>query len=181
MERTVEIRLDKDKVDKLNDKLAGYVSDELDEAQEELDKVIASRLQRERETVTKQFQTQLDEQTQKVTGYENQVADLNKQIETLTGQVKEIGDLQSKVKAYETSSVKMRIAREVGLPFELADRLSGEDEKAIREDAEALHKLIGKNQPISPVAGLERDGGGNNDNNNSGWLDVIKQMSKGEN
>lgn len=148
--------------------------------QEELDRIIASRLQRERETVSKQYQAQLDEQTQKASGYETQVADLNKQIESLTGQVKEIGELQSKVRAYETSSVKMRIAREVGLPFELADRLSGEDEKAIREDAEALHKLIGKNQLSSPVAGLERDGGANNDNN-GGWLDVIKQMNtKGE-
>ena len=149
--------------------------------QEEFDKAISSRIQRERETVSKQFQAQIDEQNQKVSGYETQVADLNKQIESLTGQVKEMDSLKSQVKAYETSSVKMRIAREVGLLFELADRLSGEDEKAIRADAEALHKLIGKNQPKAPVAGLERDGGNNDKDNTSGWLDVLKQMnSKGE-
>ena len=131
--------------------------------QEELDKVIASRLQRERDTVSKQFQAQIDEQNQKVKGYETQVTDLTKQIETLNGQVKEIGDLKSKVKAYETNSVKMRIAREIGLPYELADRLSGEDEKAIREDAESLGKLFKAQSVTAPLYKPESSQGGGND------------------
>ena len=120
--------------------------------QEELDKVISARIQRERDTVGKQYQAQLDEQNQKITGYENQVKELNGQIETLNGQVKEIETLKSQVKAYETSSVKMRIAKETGLPYELAERLSGENEKDIRADAEALGKLIRRQGGTAPLS-----------------------------
>ena len=90
-------------------------------SQEELDRVISARIQRERDTVSKQFQAQLDERDTKITGFESKISDLNKQIETYTGQVSEIDELRSKVKGYETNSVKMRIAREVGLPAELAE------------------------------------------------------------
>ena len=128
--------------------------------QEELDKVIASRLQRERDTVGKQYQAQLDEQTQKVTGYETQIEGLNKQIETLNSQVKEIDGLKSQIRAYETSSVKMRIAREMGLPYELAERLTGDDEKAIREDAESLGKLIRRQSGPAPLFTPEPEASG---------------------
>lgn len=131
-------------------------------SQEELDKVLASRLQRERDTVSKQFQTQIDERDQKITGFETQITDLNKQIEAFKGQSAEIEELKAKVKGYETNSVKMRIAREFGLPAELAERLSGDDEKAIRADAEALGKVIkhqGGTPPLYQPGGENGTGG----------------------
>lgn len=118
--------------------------------QEELDKVIASRLQRERDTVSKQFQSQLEERDQRITGFEKQVTELNSQIEQFKGQSSKITELEAQVKAYETNSVKMRIARETGLPAELAERLSGNDEAAIRADAENLRKVF-KAQNTPPV------------------------------
>ena len=120
-------------------------------SQEELDKVIASRLQRERDTIGKQYQTQIEERDSKIAGFETQITDLNKQIEGYKGQSAEIEELKSKVKGYETNSVKMRIAREVGLPAELAERLSGEDEKAIRADAEALEKVFKRQGGTAPL------------------------------
>ena len=111
--------------------------------QEDFDRAISARISRERETVSKQFQSQLDERDQKISGFEQQIADLNKKVEAANGQTAQIAELQAKVKGYETSSVKMRIAREVGLPYEIADRLSGEDEKSIREDAETMKKIFG--------------------------------------
>ena len=119
--------------------------------QEELDTVIASRLKRERDVVTKQFQTQLDEQTQKVTGYESKVAEMKNQIDALNGQVKEVEELRSRVREYEANSVKMRIAHETGLPYELADRLAGDDEAAIRTDAENLARLMKRGAPTAPL------------------------------
>ena len=68
-----------------------------------------------------------------------------------------ISELEGKVREYETSSVKMRIARETGLPAELADRLSGKDEAEMRQDAERLAKLI-RSQNVAP---LYRQGGEN--------------------
>ncbi len=61
-----------------------------------------------------------------------------------------ITELEGKVREYETNSVKMRIARETGLPMELAERLSGADEAAMRTDAENLAKLI-RGRQVAPM------------------------------
>ena len=61
-----------------------------------------------------------------------------------------ITELETKVREYETNSVKMRIAREAGLPAELAERISGTDEAAMRADAETLGKLF-KSQNVAPM------------------------------
>lgn len=140
--------------------------------QEELDRVLSSRLQRERETISKQMQAQIEERDQKITGYESQVVELNKRIEGYTDQAAHLAELESKIKGYETSSVKMRIAHEIGLPYELADRLSGADEKAIREDAETLKKLMGTQRP-APLKQLEDD---KKDEKTAAWASVLQQM-----
>lgn len=79
------------------------------------------------------------------------VAGLQGQINTLTGErdahVATIADLQGKVAAFETKELKSRIAKEIGIPAHMADRLNGADEAALREDAKNLkgdlHKYMG--------------------------------------
>ena len=104
------------------------------ETQEELDNIIKERLKRERESTQKR---ESDEQT--------------------------IADLTAKNKAYETASLKSRIAHEVGLSYEWTDRIGGEDEESIRKDAESLKKLVGAGaQPIptkNTEAGEDVDSG----------------------
>ena len=101
--------------------------------QEELDKVLSSRLQRERDTVSKTFQAQIEERDTKIAGFESTIKDLNKPIETLNGQTGRIPELEAKVREYETASAKTRIALEMGLPYEMAGRLSGSTEEEIRK------------------------------------------------
>ena len=115
--------------------------------QEELDKVIGPRLQRERDSVTKELNGQIAERDQKIKDFETQVGDLTKQLETANEKAGKVPELEGKIKNYEAASVKTRIAHEVGLPFEMAERLSGEDEKSIRADAEGLKKIMGDPTP----------------------------------
>ena len=105
--------------------------------QEELDAVIGERLKRERDTVTKRYE-------EKYAGYvsgadhEAALADMQKQVDDAAKKQSEnqalIDGLNAKVRGYETNSVKMRVAQELGLPHELAERLSGDDEDAIRKN-----------------------------------------------
>ena len=44
----------------------------------------------------------------------------------------------------------MRIAHEVGIPYELAGRLTGENEEALRKDAEGLIKIMGSQTHKAP-------------------------------
>ena len=73
---------------------------------------------------------------------------------------KTIADLTGKVSNYELSSLKARIAHEKGIPYELAGRLTGEDEKSLREDAETLSKHVSKGQPVPPLKSTEPAGDG---------------------
>ena len=132
--------------------------------QAEFDAAIGERLKRERETLSKKYGDYDDLKT-KVADYEKQIGKLTRAAEDAAkkyaGYDKDLADLQAKVKGYETDSVKTRIAHEAGLPYELAGRLTGEDEAAIRKDAEALAKLLGgQNRKAPPLRDTEPAGDG---------------------
>ena len=120
------------------------------ETQEEFDAAIKARLDRNTKTVT-------DEVKKSYEGYisPDEAKKLNDQISTLTASLTEketaITDLTAKNKAYETASVKARIAREKGLPYELAERLSGESEEDIAADAESLAKFVSADRQPAPL------------------------------
>lgn len=110
------------------------------ETQEALDAIIKDRLERQKKTVTAEVAKQYE-------GYlsPDDVKKHTDQIAALTEKLKEsdtkIADLTAKNSAYEIASVKTKIAHEVGLPYELAERLSGTTEEEIRKDADALSKF----------------------------------------
>ena len=127
------------------------------ETQEDFDAAIKARLDRNTKTVT-------DEVKKSYEGYlsPDEAKKLNDQITSLTAQTEglrrqltekdtSIADLTAKNKAYETASVKARIAHEKGLPFELADRLSGETEEDIAADAESLAQFVSAGRNPAPL------------------------------
>ncbi|MBS7398210.1 MAG: DUF4355 domain-containing protein [Ruminiclostridium sp.] len=146
------------------------------ETQEAFDAAIKSRIERNTKSVT-------DEVTKKYEGYispedaSKQTAELNKQIKDLTAKLGErdssIADLTAKNKAYETASVKTRIAREFNIPYELADRLSGETEDDIKKDAEKLSAFVGRKK-TAPLFDLDT-GSGKDD---SAYKNLLKSIRK---
>ena len=132
-------------------------------SQEQLDSVIGDRLKRERETVTKKYADYNDLKS-RVSDYETQVAalqaSLDESAQKIAGYEAEKSELTSRISAYEASSVRMRIAREVGIPYELADRLSGDSEDAIREDAKNFSQYLVKNSTPPPLGDTEGEKGG---------------------
>lgn len=83
--------------------------------------------------------------------YSTKTSDLAKQLEASKTT---IADLTAKAKAYESGALKMRIAHENGIPYELAGKLSGDTEEEIKKDAETLAKFV-KNQQPQPLANTE--------------------------
>ena len=146
------------------------------ETQEAFDAAIKGRIERNTKTVT-------EEVTKKYEGYispedaSKQTAELNKQIESLTAKLGErdssIADLTAKNKAYETASVKAKIAREYNIPYELADRLSGETEDDIKKDAEKLSAFVGRKK-TAPLFDLDT-GSGKDD---SAYKNLLKSIRK---
>ena len=145
--------------------------------QEELNRIIGDRILKAKESAASEYKTQLAERDQKITDFETKVSDLNKQIETLSANAGKITELEAKVREYESNSVKMRIARETGLPIDLADRITGADETAMREDAEMLAKLMKGQQPVAPMYTHGGDGGDGKDQALKSLLSNIRKDS----
>ena len=118
------------------------------ESQEELDNIIKDRLKRERESTQKKYEGWISpDDHQKAIDEANKALDDYKKAHE--GDEQTIADLSAKNKAYETASLKSRVAHEVGLSYEWIGRISGDDEESIRKDAESLKKLVGNGaQPI---------------------------------
>lgn len=127
--------------------------------QEEFDAAIRDRINRERESAAKKY-GDYDDLKKQVADQAKQIGDLTRErdenAQKYAGYDKTLADLQAKVKGHETNSVKMRIAHETGIPYELASRLSGETEEDIRKDAAAMAKFVSKGKY---VGGLKSEGG----------------------
>lgn len=68
---------------------------------------------------------------------------------------KQISELSGKVKGYELNSLKTKIALESGIPYNMVDRLKGEDEKTIKEDAAVMAGFLKSQQPEQPLKETE--------------------------
>lgn len=138
------------------------------ETQEQLDSIIKDRLKREQETNQKKYEGYLspDEFKNKTADMEKQIGDLTENLNEANGKVanfeKQIAEKDTKIKAYETASVKSRIAHETGLSYDAIKFLQGEDEDSIRESAESLKTLVGVRK-VAPLADSEEIDGEDKD------------------
>ena len=94
--------------------------------------------------------------------YDKQIADLHSAAEASAKKYadfdKQLADRDAKIKGYESHSVKTRIAHELGLPYGAADYLKGDDEKSIKESAEAVKAIFGTKKKTAPLGSDPTDG-----------------------
>ena len=132
--------------------------------QEAFDAAISERIKRERESLAKKYEGYIspEENQKKIAEYEDKLKEaaskLSEASEKAAKHDKEIAERDARIKGYESDSVKTRIAHEIGIPYELSGRLSGNSEDEIRKDAEALLKAIGSTKPVAPLATSEPGG-----------------------
>lgn len=147
--------------------------------QEAFDAALTDRLKREREKY-EGYTSPKDLEKLKA-DYDKQIAYLNKAMEDQTKKYadydKNLAERDARIKGYETASVKTRIAHELGLPYGAADYLKGDDEKSIKESAEAVKKLFGNQHrsPAAPEASTETPAG---DSKKEALRTVLQKMNK---
>lgn len=130
------------------------------ETQEELDRIIGERLERERSKASKNeetYKSEIETLKKSLTEKETVLADLT---EKQNGHADEVAKLNSEIAGYKLRAIKHQVAHENGLPYELAERLTGETEELLRADAETLKGLINtNNKPSVPAFTPEKDPG----------------------
>lgn len=138
------------------------------ETQEQLDAIISDRIARAKESARKEFEgwispedqaAKTEEITKERDGLAQQIADLSKDKDDL---VTQMADKDARIAQYETASEKTKIAREVGLPYDAVDFLQGTTEEEIRQSAENLKGLVGKEQK-APLSNPEKPVSGNSE------------------
>lgn len=138
--------------------------------QEDFDAAIASRLQREREKAVKPYQD-----------YDTIKNSLSTAQTDLAARDATIANLNGQLKSTRTDLAKTRIALEKHLPAELADRLKGETEDALRSDADSLMQLLGSQTPAEPARSTEKDrrGGKTGKFDTDALREVLNNMNLG--
>ena len=126
--------------------------------QEELDAVIKDRLARQKETIENQYQDYSEIKKRKEE-LETEIGVLNTTIKTTNDKYAnhdtELSNLNAKLKDYEISNMRTKVALQHGIPFDLASRLIGEDEESLTKDAEKLALLVKQKEPIAPLKNTE--------------------------
>ena len=93
-----------------------------------------------------------------------QLGALTDQVNALTGEKEslqtQINEKDGKIAQYEIDSVKTRVARELGLPYDSVGFIQGADEEAIKKSAESLKAIVEANkqptkQPAPPLGNPE--------------------------
>jgi len=122
--------------------------------QEEFDAAIKGRLSREKEKYGDydQLKSRVAELEEENVGLKSTIEATN---QSKADADKQLEDLQNQIAGYETANLRTRVALQHGLPYDLADRLQGNDEESFKADAERLAGYIKKSQPVAPIRDSE--------------------------
>ena len=87
---------------------------------------------------------------------QKQLDDANSTLESERTTLQEqIQTLEKESNTYKTNDMKLRIALENNIPYELANKLSDEDEESLRQDAQTLANYIAKPETVAPLKDVE--------------------------
>lgn len=144
--------------------------------QEEFDAAIKGRLSREKEKYGDydQLKSRVAELEEENVGLKSTIEATN---QSKADADKQLEDLQNQIAGYETANLRTRVALQYGLPYDLADRLQGNDEESFKADAERLAGYMKPKESIPPLKTNEPNLG---DDKNSGWLELARELGKGE-
>ena len=119
-------------------------------SQEQLDAVIGDRLKRSEEKWQKKFEGYLspDEVNARTSDLEKQLNDATMALDGINKKVagyeKDIAEKDSRIKGFEVSQMKHKIAHENGLSYDAVDFIQGNDEESIKASADKFKSLMGK-------------------------------------
>ncbi len=125
------------------------------ETQEELDRIVGERAIREKEKFAKveeNYKKQIAEFEKTLAERDTMISELS---ETQNSHNDEVAKLTAEVAGLKLNDLKHRIANEYSLPYELAGRLTGDDEDSLKKDAENLKRYIGAQRTAPPLATAE--------------------------
>ena len=121
------------------------------ESQEELDAIIKPRVERAikkaKEEAKEEYKSSLKSLNDENSSLKSEVGQYKKSLESMKEKDEQITGLNKTIVSYKREDLKRKIAVDCGLPFNLSNRIQGEDEESMRKDAESLSNFIKNSNP----------------------------------
>lgn len=121
------------------------------ESQEELDAIIKPRVERAikkaKEEAKEEYKSSLKSLNDENSSLKSEVGQYKKSLESMKEKDEQITGLNKTIESYKREDLKRKIAVDCGLPFNLSNRIQGEDEESMRKDAESLSNFIKNSNP----------------------------------
>lgn len=138
-----------------------YMSFKTIETQEELDRIIGERIKRERDKYS-----DYESLSERVKELEKEKADLLNAIDgnsqllqekdgVISAKDFELAELQKINDSFKKTQLRTQIAVRNGIPYDLAERLQGDDEESLQADAVRLSALIKPQTIVAPMKDTE--------------------------
>lgn len=131
---------------------------------EGLEEALSERLKSEREADAKKYEGWTSPE------------DLKKIQDGHAAELKKQQDAAAKAAEYKTELTKTRIALEAGLPAKYASRITGDDEKAWKEDAKELAKDFAAAKRSAPIGNPEPSDAGNGRATARAYKDMVAAL-----
>lgn len=151
------------------------------ETQEQFDAMVKDRVERAKKSAAKEFEAQLKDLAQTketLTAKDTEIGTLKAKISDLEREKETNGEsfksMQKELENVKLGALRQKIAIEEGLPLEMAARLNGEDEEALREDAKAVKGFIGAKH----VAPIFKNEGTPTDPKKEGYRELAQMFRK---
>ncbi len=117
------------------------------ETQEDFDRAINDRLERERNTVRKEFEGFMSpEDVQKKYGNYMSQEDVQEKYKNFISP-EDAAQKDAEINSLKLKEKRVSVAMEVGIPYELAGKITGDTEEDMKKDAEILAGFLKKNNP----------------------------------
>lgn len=121
------------------------------ETQEQFDSMVKERVERAKKSAVKEMETQLKdlEQTkEQLATKDSEIEALKAKINAFEGEKKTSDEsyhaMEKELSELKLKALKTQIALDNNIPLDMADRIKGEDEEAMRADAEKLASFVSK-------------------------------------
>ncbi len=125
------------------------------ESQEQFDAMVKERVERAKKSAAKEFETQLkdlDSIKEQLTSKDEEITALKAKIGDFESEKKtseeSINSMQKELSELKLKALKTQIAMDNNLPTDMADRIKGDDEEAMRADAQKLASYV--NRKVAP-------------------------------
>ena len=148
------------------------------ETQEDFDRAIQKRLAQKDKEQAERYKDYLspDDVTSLKSEYDKKIQDLNEALkqanEKIAGNDQVVSELTDRAKTAESDLLKSRIAHESGVPFELANRLVGNNAEELKADAEKFASFL------SPKAAPPLHTADPGTNKNGDMADMLNQINQ---